>query len=318
MVHLSPMLAVAGRIADVRGDGWSHEFKWDGIRVLLEAEGPDESHHLWTRNGNDVAVAWPELAPLAARLPAGTVVDGEVVVLDEHQRPSFSRVAARMHVRNPVRVRVLQSSHPGRLMAFDLLRVGGQWLVDEPLEERRRRLAEVLPPGSAWAVPPASEDLEAMLAVVRDRGFEGIVSKRHGSAYEPGVRSRHWRKLRMVREIDAVVVGYRGVDGVTVGPVGSLALARWDPDVGAWRPLGSAGSGLTEREGRRLRRLLDEPDAPVDDTVATIVPADFVPVRPAVVVRVSYLEATPQGQLRHPVYKGQRTDVAPTDVTDLP
>lgn len=307
------MLATPGTERGVAGPGWVHEFKWDGIRVLLVVD--DDGHRMVTRNGNDVAVAWPELAGLATLLPPGTVVDGEVVVLDADLRPDFSRVAARMHVRNELRVHQLRGTHPGRLMAFDLLRLAGERVVDEPLETRRERLRDAVGEGPSWAVPPAVDDLATILAVVDDRGMEGVVSKRAGSPYEPGVRSRNWRKLRRVREADAVVVGHRGVDGATSGPVGSLSLARWDPDTRSWVSVGSVGSGLTSREGQRLRDLLDPLE--VDDPV--IVLAEGVrAVRPEVVVRVSYLEATPQGHFRHPVYKGQRLDAAPTDVVEAP
>nr|WP_274387610.1 hypothetical protein [Salsipaludibacter albus] len=308
---MEPMLATPGTEALVSGSGWTHEFKWDGIRVLVVADG--DRHRLLTRNGNDVAVAWPELAPLAADLPPGTVLDGEVVVLDDRLRPDFSRVAARMHVRNELRVATLRGSHPGRLMVFDVLRVAGDWVVDEPLGARRDRLGGLVGDGAAWAVPPSVDDLATILAVVDERGMEGVVSKRVGSRYEPGVRSRSWRKLRRVREADAVVVGMRGVDGATTGPVGSLSLARWDPERADWVTLGSVGSGLTAKEGDRLARLLGPlaVEAPVVD-----LPPDVIAVRPEVVVRVSYLEATPQGHFRHPVYKAQRHDVDPRDVVD--
>lgn len=312
MARLSPMLATPGTEALVDGLDWLHEFKWDGIRVLVVVEA--DGHHLLTRNGNDVAVAWPELQPLVDDLPAGTVLDGEVVVLDTDLRPDFSRIAHRMHVRNPVRIAALRRTHPGRLMLFDVLRVGGEWVVEDDLVARRARLADLVADGPSWAVPPAVDDLANILAVVDQRGMEGVVSKRRGSRYHPGERSRSWRKLRRVREADAVVVGWKGIDGATTGPVGSLALARWDPDEGTWVAMGSVGSGLTGSEGDRLHRLLV--DAPAEAGHGLPVTADFVPTTPTVVVRVSYLEATPQGHFRHPVYKGQRPDADAGDVTD--
>ncbi len=310
---LSPMLATPGTAAVVAGDDWLHEFKWDGIRVLLVV---DDAHHhrVLTRNGNEVSVAWPELDDLARALPAETVLDGEVVVLDERLRPDFSRIAHRMHVRNEVRVAALRASHPGRFMVFDLLRRAGEWAVDLPLVARRGRLVEVVPEGPAWAVPPVVDDLDTIMAVVADRDLEGVVSKRRESRYLPGVRSRDWRKMRRVQEAEAVVVGWRGIDGATGGPVGSLALARWDPDEQTWVGMGSVGSGLTAHEGRRLHDLLSR--RPTDDRHDLPVPADFVATTPAVVVRVSYLEATPQGHFRHPVYKGERVDQDVHDVVD--
>ena len=315
---LEPMLAVPADGLDVSGPGWLHEFKWDGIRVLVHVGDPDggHPHRITTRNGNDVVGAWPELEPLLAALPPDTVVDGEIVVLDDDLRPDFSRIAHRMHVRNPLRVAELRGTYPGQFMAFDLPRHDGEDLMHEPLEVRRARLQEVVPPGGPWAVPPASTDFATMLAIAEQRGLEGIVSKRLGSRYEPGVRMRNWRKTRLVREADAVVVGYRGLHGATSSPVTSLALARRDPDREAWVGVGSVGSGLTASEGKRLHALLS--DRPAIASEALPVPDGFTPTDPRVVVRVSYLEATPQGHFRHPVYKGQRPDIDPMDVTDRP
>ncbi len=314
MPELSPMLATAGTEAVVAGPDWTHEFKWDGIRVLFVVD--DDGHRLLTRNGNDVAVAWPELDPLAAALPSGTVLDGEVVVLDDDLRPDFARIARRMHVRNTMRIATLRQTHPGQFMAFDLLRRRGEMVVDRALEDRRAALADLVPSGGAWAVSPVVADMATILAVVDDRAMEGIVSKRRGSPYRPGVRSRDWRKLRRVREADAVVVGWRGIDGARTGPVGSLALARWDPEAVDWIALGSVGSGLTAQEGERLHALVSSRPVPVGD-VPTL-PDGFVPTDPRVVVRVAYLEATPQGHFRHPVYRGERVDIDPRDVTDEP
>lgn len=315
---LAPMLAVPGGDLDLTGPGWSHEFKWDGIRVLVHADGPDRQrgHRITTRNGNDVTAAWPELDGMLATLPADTVVDGELVVLDDDLRPDFSRIAHRMHVRNPLRIAELRATHPAQFMAFDLLRVSGQDVMGTGLEERRARLADIVPAGGPWAVPPASPDHATMLTIAEQRGLEGIVSKRVGSVYEPGVRSRNWRKTRRVQEADAVVIGHRGLGGATSGAVTSLALARWDLDQAAWVGEGSVGSGLTEAEGVRLRELLEGLTEPVDHDVS--LPDGFVAVPPVVVVRVSHLEATSQGHFRHPVYKGQRHDIDAGDVTDLP
>lgn len=315
MTRLSPMLATPGTTSHVVGPDWSHEFKWDGIRVLVVVA--DDGHRVVTRNGNEVSVAWPELDGLGAALPPGTVVDGEVVVLDDDLRPDFGRMAARMHVRNPARIASLRGTHPGQLMVFDVLCVAGTWTLDTPLEERRAIVGDLVGTGSAWTVPPTVDDLDMILAVVDERGLEGIVSKRRGSPYRPGVRSRDWRKLRRVREMDAVVVGWRGVDGSDRGPVGSLALARWDPEVRDWSALGSVGSGLTAAEGRRLHARFRDPGV-VDGGLARLVPAGFRPVPPEVVVRVRYLEATSQGNLRHPVYLGQRHDVEARSVVDGP
>src|ERR1700759_2352174 len=91
---LSPMLATAGSLPT--GPGWSYEFKWDGVRVLAEFQ--DGSPQLYARSGAVVTIAYPEIAAL--KLPPGSLLEGEMVVLDEQNRPSFTALAERMHVRD--------------------------------------------------------------------------------------------------------------------------------------------------------------------------------------------------------------------------
>src|SRR3712207_3034407 len=123
---LLPMLATAGGLP--AGPGWSYEFKWDGVRVLAESSG-----HLWARSGAEVTKAYPELAALARGLPPDTLLDGEVVALVDG-RPSFTRLAERMHVRDTGKASRLTVTTPITYMAFDLLRLGGASLLGEPYE----------------------------------------------------------------------------------------------------------------------------------------------------------------------------------------
>src|ERR1041384_8339437 len=116
---LSPMLATAGALPS--GSEWSYEFKWDGVRVLARFGGgpPD----LFARSGAVVTAAYPEIADL--HLPEGTLLDGEMVVLDAAGRPSFTALAERMHVREHGRAARLAASVPVTYMIFDLLYYDG-------------------------------------------------------------------------------------------------------------------------------------------------------------------------------------------------
>src|SRR3954464_646146 len=141
------MLATAGPLP--RGPGWSYEFKWDGVRVLSSfAGGPPQ---LWARSGASVPLAYPEIASL--RLPPGSLLDGEMVVLDGAGRPSFTALAERMHVREPARAARLAVSLPVTYMIFDLLRYDGISLLDLPYATRRERLEDLGPAGPHWMVP---------------------------------------------------------------------------------------------------------------------------------------------------------------------
>lgn len=309
------MLATPGTPGDVAGPSWAHEFKWDGVRALVASDG--ERIQVRSRAGNDVTGGYPELAALAQVLPAGTVVDGEVVALDADGAPSFPLLQRRMHLRDPGRVAVVRQQVPVVYMAFDVLAVGGTWTIDEPWSRRRARLAELDLSGPAWATPPASDDVDGALQAARERGLEGVVSKRRDSHYRPGERSAEWRKLHLRNEQEVVVGGMRHGQGHRRSTFGALLVGTWDPSLDPARPLryaGGVGSGFSDREAWRLAEQLAS--LATDRTPFVDPPGDphVTWVRPELVVQVRYREWTPAGRLRQPTYRGQRVDRDPSTV----
>lgn len=309
------MLATPGTPADVAGGAWAHEFKWDGVRALVASDG--ERVQVRSRAGNDVTEAYPELAGLTSVLPAGGVLDGEVVAFDEAGAPSFPRLQRRMHLRAPGRIAVVRQEVPVVFMAFDVLAERGAWTIDEPWAQRRDRLAALDLTGPAWATSPAVDDVSAALRAASERGLEGVVSKRRDSRYRPGERSSDWRKLHLVHEQEVVVGGLRHGQGHRRGTFGALLVGTWDDTLDPARPLryaGGVGSGFSDRE---VRRLADEMAALVTDRPPFVDPpdeADVTWVRPELVVQVRYREWTPAGRLRQPTYRGQRIDKDPSTV----
>src|ERR1700712_5341743 len=134
-VPVLPMLATKGDHVPT-GSDWTHEVKWDGMRVLVDRT-PDRMR-IWSRNENDVTVSFPELHALAT-VGDDFLLDGEVVALGEGI-PTFGALQERLHVRDATRARRLAETNPVTLIAFDLLRLGGEDLRDRPLAERRERL----------------------------------------------------------------------------------------------------------------------------------------------------------------------------------
>ncbi len=304
------MLATPATPGEVAGPDWAHEFKWDGVRALVASDG--ERVQVRSRAGNDITDGYPELRPLAERLPAGTVLDGEIVAFGRDGAPSFPLLQRRMHVRDLTKVRALAAEVPADLIVFDVLAIGGEWLLDHDYESRRARLMELGLDGDAWQTPASMDDLGTALRLAGERHLEGVVSKRRGSTYRLGERSKDWRKLRIVREDDFVVGGVRAGKGDRSNSFGALLLGVHD-DRGL-RFIGSVGSGFSGREGDRLAALLaertraDPPflDPPTGD--------DLTWVEPDLVVRVRYREVTPDHRLRQPSYRGQRPDVDPLTV----
>jgi bifunctional non-homologous end joining protein LigD len=310
---LRPMLAVTGTAKAVRS-GHLHEFKWDGVRALVFV-GPDGSVDLRSRNGNPIAPRYPELAGLGAAVGRPAVLDGEVVALDAGGRPSFSALQPRMHLTDPGRVEAAAARAPVALLLFDLLVLDGASHLDAPVEARREALHALDLAGGRWSVPPATDDLDAALSIAGARGLEGVVAKRLGSPYRPGVRSRDWTKLRLRREQEVVVVGWRPGRGSLAGSIGSLLVGVHDAD-GTLRYAGAVGSGLRSGDAARLAARLRPRPSPAFDGPPDHADSRFV--EPDVVVQVAFAEWTPDGRLRHPVFLGLRDDLDPATVRREP
>lgn len=300
------MLATSADPGDLAGEGWSCEFKWDGVRAIVVVHRGETT--VWSRNGNDVTASYPDLL-LHETLDRDVVLDGEIVALDASGVPSFSRLQQRMHVRDRSRAAGLANEVPATMMAFDLLRLDGADFLEQPMQARREALVGLELGHPRWAVPPAGDDPAMLLQIADQRGLEGIVAKRMASTYRPGTRSKDWRKIRLVREQDCVVVGWRPGKAGRSGRIGALLVATLDDGILTYA--GSVGSGLREVDLDEWQSLLAAEVNGASTVEAAPADPSLVWTQPRHVVRVRYLEWTPEGRFRHPTYRGRRTDVGP-------
>jgi bifunctional non-homologous end joining protein LigD len=303
------MLATRGTSVP-RGPEWVHEVKWDGIRVLVEVRGG--SVRVWTRNENEVGVAYPELQALAG-LGHDVLLDGEVVALADGV-PRFSAMADRMHVRNAARAAALAKVNPVTLIAFDLLLLDGEDLMARPLEERREHLLGLGLEGPAWQVPPSYDDGQMLLDATRAQGLEGVVSKRRRSVYVPGRRSADWLKFPH-RPTGSFVIGGWRLETDSTSRLGAVLVGVPTPEGLSYR--GRVGSGIAGTVGQQLVGVLAPlaTDAsPFCDEVPRVDAKGTTWVRPEVVVEVASLGLTPGQRLRQPSYLGMRTDLGPADL----
>jgi len=304
------MLATKGTHVPV-GDQWSHEVKWDGVRVLADTLRDVGGTRLWSRNGNDVTPAWPEISagPLEGR---DVLVDGEVIALNDSGVPDFRVLQDRIHTRKAATALRLSARIPATFMVFDLLRLDGTDLTDQPLE-RRRELLRGLDLGGTWQVPDAYDDGPMLHEATLQQGLEGIVSKRRTSRYVLDQRSPHWVKLAHRHRHSYVVGGWRAQEGTTER-LAAVLVGEQTPDGLLYR--GRVGSGIGARAGRLLSDLL----APLARDVSPF--ADEVPrpdalgtrwVEPSVVIDVD-THGAGYARLRQPSYQGVRTDVRAEDL----
>ena len=310
---MQPMLATRGDHVPT-GPEWTHEVKWDGIRALVEVS--DGRVRIWSRNENDVTVAWPELQALGA-LDRDVVLDGEIVSLGKGV-PTFGGLADRMHVRDLTKIARLAASNPVTLLVFDVLQLDGEDLCTRPLRERRAILGSLGldDPAIAGAVqvPATYDDGQVLLDAAQQQGLEGIVSKRWTSCYHPGRRSRDWLKFPIRPTGSFVVGGFRHETG-SESRLGAVLVG--EPTVDGLLFRGRVGSGIAGRAGQRvgdLLRPLVRGTSPFASALPRVDTVGTVWVEPEVVVDVQYLAITTDGRLRQPAYRGVRTDLAVADL----
>ena len=287
---IKPQLALS-RKALPTDEGWAYEPKYDGFRALAFVDGDD--HFLQSRNGRPLARYFPELD-----LPAGRyVLDGELVILDGDGREEFDALQNRIHPAES-RIRMLAEETPVRFRAFDLLAEGDRSLLAEPFRDRRAALEALV----AGAADPGSVELTPLVddpdgAADWLTSGEGVIAKRLEAPYREGER-KGMVKVKRVRTIDAVVVGWR--PGKEEGTVGSLILGLYDD--GELRVVGHT-SGFKAAEKRELVATLGpyetgERGSAEPSRWAADRDLEWIGLRPELVVEVSF-DHVSAGRIRH-------------------
>ncbi len=241
------MLAKAA--ADLpQGDGWLYEPKWDGFRTIVFRDGDE-----WLLQSRDLKPMnryFPELGePIMAQLPARCVLDGEIVIAGP-KGLDFDALLQRIHPA-ATRVAMLARETPSSLVVWDLLADGDDDLREQPLSERRARLAQV---AGGLAAPlhltPSTEDRELAadwFSRFEGAGLDGVIAKRLDGVYRAGERALI--KVKHARTADCVVAGFRWHKNGPQTLVGSLLLGLYD-EAGVLHHVGvaSAFSAVRRRE----------------------------------------------------------------------
>jgi bifunctional non-homologous end joining protein LigD len=307
----TPADAVRGLPAD--GALWAYEVKWDGMRVLADLH--DGAVRLTSRRGNDVSVAFPELADLAGAHP-DALLDGEVVVL-RGGVPSFEALAERIHVRDRRKAAALAAAAPATLIVFDVLRLYGVDLTPRPWQERREVLERLAASGQAWQLSPVYDDRDALVQATLEQNLEGVVAKRRAGRYHSGVRSADWVKLAHRQTRTCQVGGWRP-EVSDPARIGALLIGVPDLDGDGLRFAGRVGSGLAaEAAQAQLAPLLGarrRADSPFDGPVPRADALGTTWVEPTLLIEVRHLGRTEGGRLRQPVFLGVRTDLTLQDL----
>ena len=306
---LSPMLA---QPADDIEDAMSRiplaalEWKLDGARVQVHKQG--EEIRIYSRTGNDVTVAAPEIAEAIAQVRAQTLIlDGEAIAL----KPSGAPYAFQDTMRRFGRVldiEAMRSTMPLSVYFFDCLRRDDQDLVGAPATVRFEAMSAMLPPD--MLIPRlVTSDVAAAQAFYDDaleRGHEGVMVKAPGAAYDPGARSAQWLKVKRAHTLDLVVLAAEWGHGRRKGWLSNLHLGAIDPATGAFVMLGKTFKGMSDDMLAWQTGELQKREVSRDDWT--------VYVRPELVVEITFndVQASPHYPggfaLRFARVKGYRPD----------
>ena len=292
--------------------GATEEVKFDGYRALaIKANG---RVRLRSRNDKDFNQRFAPIARALAGIPDNTIIDGEIVALNEEGRPSFN---------------LLQNcgSNGARLAfyVFDLLVIDGENVMNDALVKRRKRLQEsILPKLSDPVVfsPDFDASLPDLIESVKEQGFEGLVAKRRDSLYEPGQRSGKWQKMRINQGQELVIGGYtpspKNFDALVLGYFedGKLLYAA--------RTRNGFTPALREQLFKKIQAFEIEtcPFANLPERTAGRWGQGLTAtkmkecrwLKPELVGQFEFVEWTPENHLRHCKFVGLRVDKTATDV----
>jgi bifunctional non-homologous end joining protein LigD len=260
-----------------------------------------------SRKENDLTSTYPTIEDAGRKLKAETaILDGEIVALDQTGKPSFQALQHRSAHRNYAIV----------FYAFDLLHFNGEDLTRLPLSERRNRLPSIVKASGILLSEPLPGTPQQVIEAVSGMGLEGVVAKRTDSRYQSGERSGAWVKLKLDKQQEFVIGGYRpgpnGIDALLVGYHEGKPL----------RFGGKVRAGFTphlRREVFASLKPLEISTCPFVDLpnsksshwgggVTAEQMAEMTWVKPMLVAQIRFVEWTNDGHLRHAAFLGLRSD----------
>jgi bifunctional non-homologous end joining protein LigD len=293
-----PMLAGMGSKDDLEKDGYIYEPKLDGTRALCYV---DSTMKFLNRRGHDITERYPEFSFRDQIKARSCVLDGELLVYDNRGNPSFRLLQKREQSKTSI-AKFLSIQHPATYVIFDILELDGKELINARLDERKKIMHSVLREGHHLQSIAFTRDGRKLWSVVEQRKLEGVMAKRANSYYEPGKRSDAWLKIKALKTVDCVLLGYTS----EIRTISALALGLYFGN--ELRYVGRVGTGFTEKYLEELRPVLDSMLAETPPVASYPNQPVITWIRPELVAEVEILELTRDKHLRAPSFRRLRND----------
>lgn len=297
----SPML-IAKEEPAFDDDNYIYELKLDGVRCLLYLD--KDVCELRNKRNLKLNEKFPELTHLQKQAKKRCVLDGELYIFTDG-KPDFFEVQRRTLTSDPFKIRLHSKEHPASFTAFDILYYEDHEVMSLPLMERKKLLTKAIKETERLSISRYIEQQgQALFALTKEQGLEGIVAKRKDSLYHAGKRTKDWIKCKNLLDDDYIVLGYIIKDQGIV----SLVLGQYDErNELVYKGHVTMGASLP---------YLNKHSKKSDTAPFAVLPngnEDAIWITPWLVGTVAFMEYTEHGGMRQPVFKGFREDKTPQE-----
>ena len=303
--HLSPMLCTLVKEPPASTD-YLFELKWDGYRIISYVQ--EGRVRMNSRSGLDYTAKYPLIAEALAALEHDVILDGEVVVFNNEDKPDFDALQLYNGQRTSIQYCV-----------FDILSLDGNNLMEMPLVNRKELLKALTQNNPVFRFSDSYEDGEALYQKSLDENLEGIVAKQKQSTYNPGARGNAWLKIPTRKRQEFVIGAW--AESTTSRSFKSLLFGAYENGKFVW--IGRSGGGYKHQEMPEILsklKALEIKESPFSNKILDTKGAVMHYVKPELVANFEFATWTKTGRIRKPAtFLGFRYDKDPKDVVrELP
>ncbi|MCD6573949.1 MAG: non-homologous end-joining DNA ligase [Thermoplasmata archaeon] len=292
-----PMLAVRGDESVLDSDKHIFEPKMDGTRCVAEI---GEDIKLFNRRQKNITKRYPEIVDDLKNFDK-VILDGEIICYNNGM-PDFYRLQQREHVESELIIEMRAKLMPATYVVFDILEWNGKEMIKKPLMERKEVLEEIWINGKHLESIFYTENGSELWKNVKKLELEGVMAKEKDSHYYPGERRKEWIKIKNIKSIDVVIVGYTSIKR----EISSLGMGLYDEN-GDLLYIGKVGTGFDEKTMELIKNKLKEVEKPTVKNYENA-PNNMRWVLPEIVAEIEYLEKTGRNEVRSPSFKRLRDD----------
>jgi len=299
----APMLCQKGDESILDSNAYIFEPKLEGTRCIAEV---GKEAKLYNRREKNISRRYPFICKELSKV-GNVILDGEIVCYNKEGKPDFYLLQKREHVESDLVIEMRARLIPATYIIFDILEIDEKPLIKKPIEERKEILNEIFSEDKHLEIIFFTENGKILWEEIRKRNLEGVIAKEKGSRYFPGERRKEWLKIKNVKSIDVIIIGYT----TEKREISALGMGLYRGEKIYY--VGKVGTGFEEEIMQHLLKNFERTKPYAAN--AEKAPPHMIWVKPRFVAEVEYLEVTKDMELRSPSFKRLRNDKEPEECT---